>query len=291
MSPEIRIEKIEKTDIIAPELKAESSAIVFQRHEKYERDPEAENAGSIMASTIESASQRNKDFFREVIARDEPGSETMILFISSDTQYAHNGYRGMETAQIVQDAAIEILSDLDIDPRERILNLNSSFKTDSFEEHSIRPYKKIREPQIFEPIEYVNYLKETYGKNEHGGLSPQAWGAHERDAAKEKREELGIESVYDMLERTKDSLAIMERYSQWFHSYNPGKKLIIWAVSHYDTISPLVKDATGTEFEQYLPVDYGAGVVIVLEKDHEPTFTIQRQKIVLNLGKKAVANE
>lgn len=71
------------------------------------------------------------------------------------------------------------------------------------------------------------------------------------------------------------------------------KKLIIWAASHYDTISPFVKDATNVSFENHIPVDYGAGVVIELNKETPPVLRAQGQKIVLSLGKKllSLANE
>ena len=285
MSQETNIEKIEKTDIIAPRLQAGDSAIVFQRHEKYDRDVESEDAGSLVPDVIEDAIRRDKDFFKEVFSHDDMDSETMILFISSDTQYAGKGYRSMETAQIAQDAAVEVLSEFGLDPKERIINFNPGFRTDNFDATSqaVRPDKNIREPQIFENMDYVNYLKDVYG-----GMNPEAWGAHEMDAEKEKREEFGAESVYDMLDRTKKSISVMERYAQVFHVNNPGKKLIIWAASHYDTISPLVKDATDTGFETYLPVDYGAGVVIEIEKGSEPVLSAQGQKVALNLGRKAV---
>ncbi len=282
---ETKIEKIEKSDIVAPHLEAGGSAVVFQRHEHYERDPDADNAGSLTPDVIADAKKRDKDFFSEVLSGDTDSEETMVLFISSDTQYAGNGYRSMETAQIAQDAAIEVMIERGIDPSERIINLNPDFATRNFEPtgQNIRPDKKIREPQIFDSMEYVNYLQDKYG-----GLNPAAWGAHEMDAEQEMREKFGAEGVYDMLDRTKQSLAIMERYARIFHANNPGKKLLIWAASHYDTISPLVKDATDTGFENYIPVDYGAGVVIELGKDTEPVLNAQNQKITLDLGKKAV---
>jgi len=283
---EIKIDKIEKSDIIAPQLEVGASVIVFQRHEQYERNSQADNAGSIIPDVIENAKQRDKDFFFEVLARDSIDSETMVLFVSSDTQYAGNGYRSMETAQVAQDAAVEAMSELGINPAERILNFNPAFKTNNFEAtgQSVRPDKNIREPQIFESMDYVSYLKEKYG-----GLTPEAWAAHEMDAEKEKREEFGAESVFEMLERTKKSIKIMERYSRVFHANNPNKKLIIWATSHYDTISPLVKDATDTGFDTFVPVDYGAGVVIELGKDSEPTLSAQGQKVALKLGRKATS--
>lgn len=289
---EKQISKIEKSDIKAPSIETGSSAVVFQRHEKYNRDRDAENAGSLIPEHAEAARQRNESFFRDLLSQDTDGSETMLLFVSSDTQYAGNGYRSMETAQIAQDAAISVMQEMGIDPAERILNLNPDFTTNSFDAtgQHIRPDKKIREPQIFDHPEYVDHLRSKYGKEDGpgSGISPAAWGAHEMDAEKETREAIGAEGVYEMLDRTKKSLSIMERYAKVFHANNPNKKLVIWAASHYDTISPLVKEATATSFEEYVPVDYGAGVVIELNKDSEPILNAQNQKVTLNLGRSAI---
>ena len=286
---ETKIEKIEKKDIHAPRLDVGSSAIVFQRHEKYERNPESDIAGSLIPEVVDEAKARDKAFFNEVLA-DKDGSDTMVLFVSSDTQYANNGYRSMETAQIAQDAAIEAMEELGIDPSVNIVNFNPDFKTDGFDatNQSIRPDRNIREPQIFESMDYVNYLKSKYGSDD--ALSPKAWSIHEMDGEKEKREEFGAESVYDMANRTKKSLSVLERYSKVFHANNPDKKLIIWAASHYDTISPFVKQATETSFDQYVPVAYGAGIVIELKEGHEPTFEAQGKRVAVHLGSVATKN-
>lgn len=289
---EKQITKIEKADIKVPTIETGGSAIVFQRHEKYNRDRNADNAGSLIPEHAEAARLKDEAFFKDLLSQDTNNSETMVLFVSSDTQYAGKGHRSMETAQIAQDAAANVMLDMGIDPSERILNLNPDFATDSFDTtgQSIRPDKKIREPQIFDHPEYVDHLRTKYGKEDGAGsgISPAAWGAHEMDAEKDVREEIGAESVHEMLDRTKKSLAIMERYARIFHANNPDKKLVIWAASHYDTISPLVKEATGTGFEEYVPVDYGAGVVIELDKNAEPVLNAQNQKVTLNLGGRAI---
>lgn len=285
---EKQISKVEKSDIKVPSLENGTSAIVFQRHERYDRDNTSENAGSLFPEDAQQAFDRDRVFFDDLLAQDTADSQTMVLFVSSDTQYAGKGYRSMETAQIAESAAISAMEAVGIDPTDRIINLNTAFKTDGFEPtgQSIRPDAHIREPQIFDNMEYVNFLKEKYGDAD--GLSPKAWGAHEMDAEKDKREELDAEGVYDMLDRTKKSIAIMNRYANIFHANNPNKKLLIWVASHYDTISPLVKDATETSFEEFVPVDYGAGVVIELSNDSQPILNAQGEKVTLTLGKNAL---
>ncbi len=284
-----KIEKVEKTDIEAPNIEPGGTAIVFHRHERYERDRQAENSGSLLPEAAEAARERYKKFFEDVLSQ-EDGTETMFLFVSSDTQYNGSGYRSLETAQLAQDTAIEVMQAAEIDPSERIINLNPNFNTRQSEVtgQTIRPAAAIREPQIFDTPEYVDHLKEKYG-GEDGpgtGMSPEAWAAHESDQEKEVREKLGAEGVREMLDRTKKFLKLLKRYSKAFHSSNPNKRLVIWGASHYDTISPLVKDATGTDFSEYVPVDYGGGVVIdIPPEDGEAELRAQNKKVKLALGK------
>jgi hypothetical protein len=289
---ELQIQKIEKADIKTPHLQDGESAIVFQRHERYQRDRTADNTGSLITEHAEAAYLRDVNFFEELFAQDADGSETMLLFTSSDTQYADGGYRSIETAQLAQDAAIEVLDELGIEPYSRIINLNASFNTNGFDttNQSIRPDAKIREPQIFDTPDYIDMLREKYGEEDGPGtgISPKAWAMHEMDAEKEAREGFGAEGVYDMLDRAKKSVKIMDRYSKVFHANNPNKKLLIWTASHYDTISPLVKDATKAGFDEYVPVDYGAGVIIELSKDEEPVLHAQGQKVKLDLASTAI---
>lgn len=292
---EVKIQKIEKEDIRAPHLAVGTSAIIFERHERYVRDPDAENAGSLVPEDAAAALTRDREFFREVFEQDTDHDETMVLFISSDTQHAGKGYRSMETALLAQSAAIQVLEELGLDPNERIINLNSDFSTHGFAPSDqtaaipVRPDKRLREPQIFDTPEYVQHLLDTYGAEEGSSnrLSTEAWAAHEMDAEQALREELGAEGIRDIIDRTKKSLALMERYARVFHAKNKNAKLIIWVDSHYDTISPLIKDATAVGLDVHIPVNYGAGVVIELDPGQDPTIVAQGQRVELHLGSAA----
>ncbi|MFZ1458481.1 MAG: hypothetical protein WAT17_01205 [Candidatus Saccharimonadales bacterium] len=287
---EVSIEKIEKEDIKVPSLENGDTAIVFQRHERYVRDRDAENTGSLIEEHAEAARDRDIAFFEKLFGNET--SKTMVLFTSSDTQYTGGGYRSLETAQIAQDAAIKVLEKMGIDPSSRIINLSPDFITHGFKptNQSIRPDTKIREPQIFDTPEYVDYLRGKYGKEDGlgTGLGSTAWAMHEMDAEKAVRKQMGAEGVYEILDRTKKSINVMDRYANVFHANNPDTALLIWAVSHYDTISPLVKDATGVSFGEYIPVDYGAGVVIELHKDEVPMLHAQGQEVELRLAATAI---
>lgn len=284
---ELAIPRVEKGDIIPPSGK---SSIILVRHEAYERRRDSDGAGSLLKDTAEEASNRYRVLFDQLFSH-ENGRQTMVLFVASGTRY-EKGYRCMETAQLAEDAAIEVLQTEGLDPREHIINLNPQFKTNCFEDtdQQIRPESQLEEPRIFENPEYIAYLQGKYGSADGhgGGLSRDAWAAHERDAEPEAREQYGAEGVHDVVARTKRSLSVMDRYARVFHANNPGKKLVIFAVSHYDTISPLVKDTTRVDFDEYVPVDYGGGVVINMGGETDPTLEAQDKSVPLSLGRKAL---
>lgn len=301
------IPQIEKADIVAPEIPEGGTAIVLQRHERYQRDRDAEDAGSIFPEDAEQTRANDEAFFEEVLS-EEGDSETMFFFVSSDTQYAGRGRRSLETAQLAQDAAVAVMERMGIDPKTRIINFNPDFRTNGHEEtgQAIRPDRKLREPKIFdESPDFVEALGRKYNPPEVQAdidarrtdvkLSPQAFAAYEADVPEvaELREEHGAEGVHDILDRTKRSIRTLERYARVFHSANPGKRLVIWGASHYDTISPLVKDATGTEFDEFVPVDYGAGVVINVppKGEGETMLEAQGQRVALDLGRRSVDSE
>jgi len=202
----------------------------------------------------------------------------------------------METAQLALWAAVSVLEELGINPSERIINLHLDFNTKPFDSMNldVRPDRHLIGPKFIEESpEYVQYMKDKYGDLDGYGydLSTKAWGVHEDDGEAEKRKELGAEGVYEVLERVKRSISIYARYARMFHSKHSDKKLLIWATSHYDTISPLVKDTTDTDFSEFLDVEYGGGVVIRLgNKEQEAYLEAQGQSVPIKLKKDKANN-
>lgn len=285
-------EEITKEDIRAPKLEAGGTAIVLQRHEKYQRDRSAQDSGSLFEADAAAAKERDIKFFRDVLASDSPDAPTYVLFASSDTQYNKLGYRSMETAQLAEDACQEVMTYMGINPQERVINLSGKFATKSFKDtgQEVRPVKKLREPDIFGTPDYISYLRQKYGAEDGPGtgISKAAWAAHEADTEKAKREEFGAEGPAEILKRTKKSVESFARYAEMFHRSHPESKLIIWVASHYDTISPFVKDAEGIDQADYVPVDYGGGIVLEIAARGEATYKTKNRQTAVQLGKKAL---
>lgn len=296
-----KVSKVEQKDIVAPQLHEGETSIVFQRHGKYNRDRSAPDAGSLYAENAAEIRAYDEQYFRDVI---QHGENTYVLFVSSDTQYAASGYRSLETGQIAQDAAAEVMVDKGLDPNEHIINFNPAFAVARHKatEQAIRPLTGIREPQIFAPEDapYFHHLQEKYGYADDiskTGLSPRAWAMHEMDAEAELRQRTGTEGQEDLIARTEKTLAVLERYAKVWHANNPGKRLVIWTTSHYDTISPIVKKADGVLRNQdgvlsdaYQPVDYGGGASIVVPaaESGEPMLLVrQNSKVAVDFGRAA----
>ena len=294
--------KIEKEDIVIPVLETGETSIVFQRHGKYDRNRDSETAGSVSPENAEELLAYEKELFEDLFQQEN----VYVLFTSSDTQYAGKGFRSLETAEIAQRAAVESLQAAGLDPDERIINFNPNFSTARHDEtdQDIRPLAGIREPQIFNPrdVEYISHLQEKHGYGDEEaktGISPKAWAFHEFDGEKDVRETTGAEGEEELINRTKKTLAILERYARVWHASNPDKRLVIWAASHYDTISPVIKEVNGVARDKdgkladvLQAVDYGGGVVINVPASAEDYTSLARRasKRVLKLGQEAASS-
>lgn len=124
--PKLSLKNITKTDIQPLAIKAGGTAIVLQRQEQNETSDEVVDRSSIDESAASAARLRDLAFFKQVFSK-EGKTETFVLIISTDSQETESGARSMETAQLAQDAAMEVLDSLDVDPSDRILNLDSDF--------------------------------------------------------------------------------------------------------------------------------------------------------------------
>ena len=299
--------KIEQKDIIVPQIKTGETALVLQRHGRYDRDRAGKRAGSLFEDSAASIKSSDEEWFRQVLSSPGDREKTYVLFVSSDTQYADNGFRSLETGQLAQEAAWAVMEQRGVDPAEHIINFNPNYKTARSDDthQDIRPIPGLREPDIFNPRDkaYVRHLQETYGyadPDTKTGLSPEGWAVHEMDAAETVRNTTGAEGQEDLIHRTKTSLALLERYARVWHASNPGKKLIIWATSHYDTINPLVKEVDGrlknddgSLTDEYQPVDYGGGVVIKfpsVEGGHATLETRVHHGRAIEIGREATAH-
>lgn len=247
--------------------------IILQRHGKYIRDAQDPHAGSLTPESRELQVQKGQEFIAELIAQlpEDQRDSFDVMIVASDTQYEGGGYRSFETAQAVQEGMSSALDEGGLG-QEHILNTINPVKTigGSLETGGPRATAGLREPQVIYNQEFNNFLTETYGPK-----TLQYWIAFEEDRHETERVEMGAEGPDDIADRTLKTLEVLSRYAGVYHDAHPDRRLIIWAATHYDTISPLVKlKLAGGTKEDALQVDYGAGISIDITPEGDATSTI-----------------
>lgn len=264
--------KIEKRDIEPTLPEVGGTEIVFQRHGKYERSADSPNVGSLTEEGATEVYTSGKEFFEKLFSMisESDRKNVDILILASDTQYRGGGRRSMETASQIIKAVKEELERLGLD-ESQLLNSSGRYS----EDEGPRATPKLREPQIFDNSpEFVQFLKDKYGD-----MNLDFWMAFEEDKEKETREKMGAEGPDEIADRIDSMTKVLARYSRFYHRKHPERRLIIWAATHYDTISPYVKrEIFEIGKETPLGVDYGAGIVIDLNKDGEGKVKIAGKK-------------
>ncbi len=271
--------EITREDLRPVDIHPGETEIVLQRHGRYERSSESSNVGSLTLEAQEQEMNEALEFFRKQLESTPPEDREKVdlLVVGSDTSYKGGGKRSTETGNIVLQAARQVLSEFGLS-NQQIINIRDEniLRGNNGE---IRPTPLIREPKLFDGSpkseEFRRFLEEKYGGNKEYGVESKFFIAFESDWEKEKRLELGVEGPEDMADRMQREVNVLARYSRLYHEANPGRRLVLWAATHYDTISPFIKlKVIDQNLEDYLGVDYGAGVVIKLDKSGDAVTTL-----------------
>jgi hypothetical protein len=271
-----------RSDFVPRELCLREAEILFQRHGKYDNKLKNEsgqdnpNAGSLTPEAVEEESREAEAFLRKQIESIPPEERKTLslMFIASDTAFGGRGQRSMETGNIALEAARKILREYGLEDSQ-ILNNSDRIKGDE----GVRPYPLIREPKAFEESpDYISYLKETFDPDGKG-LGQKFWIAFEEDLASDVREEMGAEGPDGLADRLKKALAVFKRFSANYLRNNPDRRLIIWAATHYDTISAFTKrDIYHADKSEYVDVVNGAGIVIKVDEEGSADTIIDGKK-------------
>jgi len=243
--------------------------IVIQRHGEYDRSEESAKPGSLTEEASKSVQEHAQKFVNQLLATLPPEERDTVdfLVLASDTRFRDRqdyGQRSMETAQAVVSGIKEVLQAIESSD-DHLLNTSGKFHGSG----GPRPTKQIREPKVFrDSPEFVKFLEAHYGKDK------DFWVAFESDQEEKKREEMGAEGPWEMAERLAHYVDVLARFSRDYHERNPGRRLVVWAVSHYDLLSPYAKRyLSGLSKTDYLPVDYGAGISIDVDSSGKATTT------------------
>ncbi len=269
-----RVLEREDLDTSPPEI--DGTKIVLQRHGKFERSFDSKNSGSLTAEGVSDSYSIGKDFFDKLFnaVPEDQRKGVDILVVASDTRYESGGYRSMETAEQVIKAVNDEIEQRRLDPSQ-LLNNSGNFRGDT----GPRPMKKLQEPNMFvSSPDFVKFLADKYGDR-----NSDFWIAFEQDKEKEAREEMKAEGPDDLADRLKFSTSVFARYANIYHKSHPDRRLIIWAVTHSDTISPFVKrEILSAGKEVPLGVDYSAGFAINIDREGNRNSIIAGNKYQLH---------
>ncbi len=243
------------------------SKIILQRHERYQREERPGGAlGSLTPESAKRAYNQTCQIVEEMLAplSEDERKELFFLVVGSSTKFKNQGMRSMETAA-------EVLKALKDQLQERTLSTEQIINNRSVQK-SVAPITKMQAPRFLDDSEaYLAFLREKYGDE-----TQAFWKAFEEDTHNEERQSMEAEGPDEMDARFAAYVKTLANYAEHFHNDNPGKRLVVWAVSHYDTVSPYIKrHITKTDPHQYLPIDYGAGVSVEIDSKGNATTTFQ----------------
>lgn len=231
--------------------KVNQTQLIFQRHCNYDRAND-----TLMEDSTHHQEEVVKSFIDSLPL--DNLNKTYILFTASNTTSNINFKRCIETTNIAMELIKEFFKKNNI-PVNHIINLdeNANYK------NSIHESKSLTEPQMF--TDNTGYLE--FLKTKHNGINKDFWIDFEEDLSKDKREMLNAEGPDQIVDRTMHYIAALQKYSSLFHLKHPNSKLIIWNGTHYDLISPLVKQKIlNWEKSAIVSVEYCGGLSFILDE-------------------------
>jgi hypothetical protein len=267
------IPKMIGPDDIHPNLpKVGGTLIVLERHGKYIRDKSDESLGSLTPEAAEAEEAKGVQFMRDIFAQMpvEECSAIDVLIVASDTSYEGGGRRSYETAQAIQRGMTAAFESAGLGP-EHILNNIHPVETPEKTLETGVPWAmpSLREPRMSTDRRFGAMLAAWYPDDLEKMI------AFEEDRHVEERLAMGGEGPGEIADRTLETIDLLNQLAVIHHAENPDRRLVVWAASHYDTISPLVKlKLAGGAATDVVQVAYGGGISIDIGPDNHATSTI-----------------
>lgn len=296
--PSPKTERITESDlrVILPNIG--ETVFVLQRNAKDERNPESDNYGHLTPEAQEKTRNDAKVYFERILnilSKEEKGQLEILIVASGAELTAPEGpeynsphQRALETAAEIMEAARESLQKFNLSEKQ-IINSSLPAIRGKRAKSGVKDIAEFDEdlgpPKILtDSPEYLRFLIEKYGTGK------ELWVAYEADKDKNERERFGAEGVEDIAERMRVFVKFLARYGKILNSRQEDKRLIIWAVGHYDSLSPFIKNniLRRSVTEYYLPIETGAGITLEFDKEGRAKTEIGNQKfdVILEADKK-----
>ena len=243
---------------IAPMINQYQTQLIFQRHCNYDR-----TNGGLIPESVNDQKKVIMSFINDIKTNFTLNDlqNTYFLFTSSNATSFNSFKRCIETTNIAMSLVKQFLQENNISTN-HIMNLNENSNYNG----SIHESKQLTEPQMFnDSTGYFEFLKEK-----HNGINLDFWIDFEEDLSKEKREELNSEGPDQIVERAVRYVDVLQKYANHFHMKHPNSRLIIWSGTHYDLISPLVKQRIlNWEKSDVVNVQYCGGISLALNESND----------------------
>lgn len=270
--------KVDSVDINRTPPDVDGTKIILQRHERYQREVVEGGValGSLTTESMQKAYKQTREILAEMLdsVPVEERSNVSFLVVGSSTKFRDQGMRSIETAQQVLRGLKDELEDEQLGQNQ--IENNHSVLQD------VATIDAIQAPRFLDDSkDYFSFLKEKYGDE-----TQAFWKAFEEDAHKKERIQFGAEGPDEIDERFTHYLEKLTRYARHFHKKNSEKRLVIWVVSHYDTVSPFIKrHVTKTDPHQFIDVDYGAGISVEIDSAEKVLSFFHGKKYDVDLNK------
>jgi len=269
---------------IRPEVpETEGTVIIYQRNAADKRTP-GKDFGALTEEGVKKTRDQAREFFSKLFSKMsiEERKQLDILVLASDSElHTPDGEKSDHKRAV--DTATEVIHELAPLMKKNGLKENQLLNMEHASNGApveVSLLKDLR--MIDETPEYVEFLEkkaqEAVGsgrKNLRGKELPAQlwfWIMFEEDEFKKKREELGAEGPTEIADRINAYFSMIKLLGDEYHKQNPGRKLLVWAVSHGDTITPYAKQhIADLPLDAFLPVKKNGGLTIEVSADGNAT--------------------
>ncbi len=261
----------------AESFKPGDTLFVMQVNAKDVRNPTDGEIGELYPDGANELCERTTNFFNETIEGIPEGErqKLKIIIISSDapliTPIGVNSEhrRAFDTASRVIDSVASVLDKYKM-PADILSSNPILFKR-------LRDLNMLHDTDDPNSVAFLHFMTNKYGTGH------EMWAAYEDDTEKETREKYGVEGPHEIADRVEYSVKLMKRLADSYLRGHPDHRVVVWSVSHYDNLSPFIKDRVlaGDTTKLFLPMNKGSGIVLHQESSGRLSTTVDGHTFTL----------
>lgn len=286
-----KLERLTAADIKVEVPKTGETSLILQCNAKDDRSANSPDIGMLIPTEAEAARDISYEHFKKLLGELSPQERQKvdILVLASEAKLkTETGIdsphkRAVETGVQVISGLQQAMTEFSL-PESQLLNTASAQEGEQPAPYEVSELRDLR--MMEESPEFVQYLIEQEGKGE-AWTGQGFWQAYEIDKYKTVREKMGVEGPLDIADRMAYFMTLAAHTSAEYHRTHPGRRLVIWANGHYDSMSPFLKKYVAmlddsTVLDEYLPVDKKGGLTFKFDPEGKLSTNIKDQHIDLS---------